>query len=57
MDNLKLVKILLISLLLQGVLLLPRITIWILSAGESALRILKETVEALTNSLKKEVLK
>jgi len=57
MEELKLVKVLIISLLLQIVLAVPRVISWILGTIESIFRVLRKTVEALTDGLKKEVLK
>jgi cell shape-determining protein MreC len=57
MDELKLVKVLVISLLLQILLLTPRVISWGLGFVESVFRILKTIVDSFVKELKKEVLK
>ncbi len=57
MEELKLVGVLIVSLMLQIVLVIPRILSWFLGTIESFFRILKNTVNSLIDSLKKEVLK
>jgi len=57
MDNLKLVKILFISLLLQGILILPRTLGWAMGTLESIFRVSRKTTETLITSLKQEVIK
>ena len=57
MEEMKLVKVLLVSLLLQVVLLTPRVLSWVLGVVESTFRILKSIIDTLIKELKKEVLK
>lgn len=57
MEEIKLVKVLLVSLVLQIVLLTPRLLSWVLGVVESTFRILKSIVDTLIKELKKEVLK
>jgi len=57
MEELKLVKVLLVSLVLQFVLLAPRLLSWSLGVVESTFRILKSIVDGFIRELKKEVLK
>tara|TARA_R110000744_G_scaffold321948_1_gene427989 strand:- start:1579 stop:1752 length:174 start_codon:yes stop_codon:yes gene_type:complete len=57
MEELKLVKVLIVSLILQVVLLVPRLLGWTLGVFESTFRVLRKTVQSLTASLKQEVIK
>jgi len=57
MEEIKLVKVLIVSLLLQLVLLTPRFLSWCLGVVESIFRILKSIVDGFIRELKKEVLK
>jgi hypothetical protein len=57
MEEIKLVKVLFVSLILQLVLLTPRLLSWSLGVVESIFRILKSIVDGFIRELKKEVLK
>tara|TARA_R100000541_G_scaffold35041_1_gene43462 strand:+ start:439 stop:612 length:174 start_codon:yes stop_codon:yes gene_type:complete len=57
MEEIKLVKVLLVSLLLQLLLITPRLLSWSLGIVESIFRILKSIVDVLVRELKREVLK
>jgi len=57
MEEIKLVKVLMVSLVLQLVLTTPRLLSWSLGVVESIFRILKSIVDVLIRELKKEVLK
>ena len=56
MTELKLVKTLLISLILYGVLIIPRVLSWILGVMGSIVKVLKSTIDTFTKSLKEEVI-
>jgi len=57
MEEIKLVRVLVVSLLLQLVLLTPRFLSWCLGVVESIFRILRSIIDGLIRELKKEVLK
>ena len=57
MEEIKLVKVLMVSLVLQLVLTTPRLLSWSLGVVESIFRILKSIVGVLIRELKREVLK
>jgi hypothetical protein len=57
MEELKLVKVLIVSLILQSVLLIPRLIVWTLGVLESIFRILGKTIKGFNESLKQEVIK
>mgnify|MGYP000411572697 FL=1 len=56
MKELKLVKVLLISVILQLLLLAPRIVNWVLKFLETLIKILRKTIESLIENSKKEIL-
>ena len=56
MKELKLVKVLLISVILQLLLLAPRIANWVLKFLETLIKILRKTIESLIENSKKEIL-
>tara|TARA_R110002050_G_scaffold228195_4_gene363828 strand:+ start:467 stop:640 length:174 start_codon:yes stop_codon:yes gene_type:complete len=56
MKELKLVKVLLVSVILQLLLLAPRIANWVLKFLETLIKILRKTIESLIENSKKEIL-